>query len=93
MNVEGLLAIASNSEPSKGYLYLIIIIPIGTTVRADMTAGTQHLPSIILTDPHNEKGVPSPAQSPAKEIGGFAEGLSARVVGGGRPTTPGKHGR
>lgn len=28
MNVEGLLAIASNSEPSKGYLYLIIIIPI-----------------------------------------------------------------
>lgn len=57
-----------------------------------MTADTQHLPSITLTDPHNQNGVPSPAQSPVKENGGFAEGLSAKLNGG-RPSTPGKHGR
>ncbi|USW50355.1 Putative WD repeat-containing protein WDR44/Dgr2 [Septoria linicola] len=50
-----------------------------------------HVPAITLTDPQNQNGVPSPAQSPVKENGGFTEGLTARV--GGRPSTPGKHGR
>ncbi|CAK1362194.1 putative WD repeat-containing protein [Cercospora beticola] len=50
-----------------------------------------HVPAITLTDPHNQHGIPSPAQSPVKDGGAFAEGLSARVVGGGRPSTPGKH--
>lgn len=62
------------------------------TLGTDMTADTQHLPSITLTDPHNQNGVPSPAQSPVKENGGFAEGLSGKLNGG-RPSTPGKHGR
>ena len=50
-----------------------------------------HVPAITLTDPHNQHGIPSPSQSPVKDGGAFAEGLSARVVGGGRPSTPGKH--